>query len=77
MNDIQLMKYADDRCQSAKKDCSDLTDNVHQQSTDSINTNIGGLDDLGEAVSTLTQAVSDLGEQVASLSKKLEEKETK
>lgn len=76
-DDVKLMKYIDERCESGKKNLSDYASAIHDESTDKISTNVGGIDDIGTVLSDLTQAVADLGTQIAELTEKVEGKETK
>lgn len=75
ISEIKIMKYVDERCEAAKRTGSDYSSTIHKGSSDRIDTNIGGIDDVGRVLSDLTQAVSDLAEQVSSLSESVEGKE--
>lgn len=76
-DDVKLMKYIDERCESGKKNLSDYASLIHNDSTDKISTNVGGIADIGTVLSTLAQAVADIGTQIAELTEKVEGKETK
>ena len=77
---LESFKAIGDRLEDLNRRICDMTGGMHKTSTDRLNTQAGGISDLGDAVGDSAGAIDALAATVAELVEKvsaLEEKEAK
>lgn len=77
---VKLQKKMAELSEGVKRMLSDYSDGLHKTSTDRLDTQAGGISDLGDAAGDSAVAIDDLAATVAELVEKvsaLEEKEAK
>ena len=77
---LKSFKAIGDRLEDLNRRICDMTGGMHKTSTDRLDTQAGGISDLGDAAGDSAVAIDDLAATVAELVKKvsaLEEKEAK
>ena len=77
---VKSFKAIGDRLEDLNRRICDMTGGMHKTSTDRLDTQAGGISDLGDATGDSAGAIDDLAATVAELVEKvsaLEEKEAK
>lgn len=77
---LKSFKAIGDRLEDLNRRICDMTGGMHKTSTDRLDTQAGGISDLGDAAGDSAGAIDDLAATVAELVEKvsaLEEKEAK
>lgn len=77
---LESFKAIGDRLEDLNRRICDMTGGMHKTSTDRLDTQAGGINDLGDAAGDSAGAIDDLAATVAELIEKvsaLEEKEAK
>ena len=77
---LKSFKVIGDRLEDLNRRICDMTGGMHKDSTDRLDTQAGGISDLGDAAGDSAGAIDDLAATVAELVEKvsaLEEKEAK
>lgn len=77
---LKSFKVIGDRLEDLNRRLCDMTSGMHKTSTDRLDTQAGGISDLGDAAGDSAGAIDDLAATVAELVEKvsaLEEKEAK
>lgn len=77
---LESFKAIGDRLEDLNRRICDMTGGMHKTSTDRLDTQTGGISDLGDAVGDSAGAIDDLAATVAELVERvsaLEEKEAK
>ena len=77
---LKSFKVIGDRLEDLNRRICDMTGGMHKTSTDRLDTQAGGISDLGDAAGDSAGAIDDLAATVAELVEKvsaLEEKEAK
>ena len=77
---LKSFKAIGDRLEDLNRRICDMTGGMHKTSTDRLDTQAGGISDLGDAAGDSAVAIDDLAATVAELVEKvsaLEEKEAK
>lgn len=77
---LESFKAIGDRLEDLNRRICDMTGGMHKTSTDRLDTQAGGISDLGDAAGDSAGAIDDLAATVAELIEKvsaLEEKEAK
>lgn len=77
---LKSFKTIGDRLEDLNRRICDMTGGMHKTSTDRLDTQAGGISDLGDAAGDSAGAIDDLAATVAELVEKvsaLEEKEAK
>lgn len=77
---LESFKAIGDRLEDLNRRICDMTGGMHKTSTDRLDTQAGGISDLGDAAGDSAGAIDDLAATVAELVEKvsaLEEKEAK
>ena len=75
---VKLQKKMTELSEGVKRMLSDYSDGLHKTSTDRIDTQAGGISDLGDAVGDSTAGMDDLATTIADLVERvsaLEQKE--
>lgn len=68
---IKMVREAKELAQKTNQRMSEYVDGVHAASTGSIGDNAGGLDELGQMVSDITESIDDLGTTISALDERI------
>lgn len=68
---IASIREAKELAQRACQSINEYADSIHKGSTENISVNAGALDEIGQAISDLSDSIDDIASTVSSLDERL------